>query len=187
MNVRDLPRSTTPVNDHDPDKLNMKQVIAFLQSKGKSQEDAVELPQETKSKVAINNHDLHLPRTVKSGVLRGTVRKSTASSSSTATEIYLRSSAILSGEGGGRGGRGGGGEWRDGSPSASSTQRVDGGGGGGGEERRWCGLQSRVLETDTLLGRGDCRAERTAMTERTPTVKRLQESRPRNPSVCIDF
>ncbi|KAK7108833.1 serine-rich adhesin for platelets-like [Littorina saxatilis] len=134
MNVRDLPRSTTPVNDHDPDKLNMKQVIAFLQSKGKSQEDAVELPQETKSKAAINNDDLHLPRTVKSGVLRGTVRKATASSSSTATEIYLRSSAILSGEGGGRGGRGGGGggEWRDGSPSASSTQTGDGGGGGGG-------------------------------------------------------
>ncbi|XP_060577043.1 uncharacterized protein LOC132734328, partial [Ruditapes philippinarum] len=28
-----LPRSTTPINDHDPDKLNMKQVIAFLQTK----------------------------------------------------------------------------------------------------------------------------------------------------------
>ena len=33
LNVNQLPRSTTPINDHDPDKLNMKQVIAFLQTK----------------------------------------------------------------------------------------------------------------------------------------------------------
>ncbi|KAH3725320.1 uncharacterized protein LOC127853912 [Dreissena polymorpha] len=33
LNVNQLPRSTTPINDHDPDKLNMKQVIAFLQAK----------------------------------------------------------------------------------------------------------------------------------------------------------
>lgn len=33
LNVNQLPRSTTPINEHDPDKLNMKQVIAFLQTK----------------------------------------------------------------------------------------------------------------------------------------------------------
>ncbi|KAK3585147.1 hypothetical protein CHS0354_034277 [Potamilus streckersoni] len=33
LNINQLPRSTTPINDHDPDKLNMKQVIAFLQTK----------------------------------------------------------------------------------------------------------------------------------------------------------
>ncbi|XP_062611614.1 uncharacterized protein LOC134273437 [Saccostrea cucullata] len=33
LNVNQLPRSTTPINDHDPDKLNMKQVIQFLQNK----------------------------------------------------------------------------------------------------------------------------------------------------------
>ncbi|KAL3882691.1 hypothetical protein ACJMK2_029004 [Sinanodonta woodiana] len=33
LNINQLPRSTTPINDHDPDKLNMKQVIAFLQNK----------------------------------------------------------------------------------------------------------------------------------------------------------
>ena len=33
LNVNQLPRSTTPINDHDPDKLNMKQVINFLQKK----------------------------------------------------------------------------------------------------------------------------------------------------------
>lgn len=43
LNVRDLPRSTTPLNDHDPDRLNMKQVIAFLQSTGASVADAVQL------------------------------------------------------------------------------------------------------------------------------------------------
>ncbi|XP_060085579.1 uncharacterized protein LOC132564989 [Ylistrum balloti] len=32
LNVNQLPRSTTPINDHDPDKLNMKQVIQFLQN-----------------------------------------------------------------------------------------------------------------------------------------------------------
>ena len=31
LNVNQLPRSNTPINDHDPDKLNMKQVIRFLQ------------------------------------------------------------------------------------------------------------------------------------------------------------
>lgn len=33
LNVNQLPRSTTPIHDHDPDKLNMKQVIQFLQKK----------------------------------------------------------------------------------------------------------------------------------------------------------
>ncbi|XP_067676778.1 uncharacterized protein [Haliotis asinina] len=33
LNVNQLPRSTTPINDNDPDKLNMKQVIRFLQTK----------------------------------------------------------------------------------------------------------------------------------------------------------
>lgn len=32
LNVNQLPRSNTPINDHDPDKLNMKQVIRFLQT-----------------------------------------------------------------------------------------------------------------------------------------------------------
>ncbi|XP_033740369.1 uncharacterized protein LOC117327474 [Pecten maximus] len=32
LNINQLPRSTTPINDHDPDKLNMKQVIQFLQN-----------------------------------------------------------------------------------------------------------------------------------------------------------
>lgn len=31
LNVNQLPRSNTPITDHDPDKLNMKQVIRFLQ------------------------------------------------------------------------------------------------------------------------------------------------------------
>ncbi|XP_076466541.1 uncharacterized protein LOC143297893 [Babylonia areolata] len=84
MNVRDLPRSTTPVNDHDPDKLNMKQVIAFLQSKGKSQADAVELPRGPKSTVCVT-----LPDTVKPGVFRGSVKRPTAP---TAADILMRSS-----------------------------------------------------------------------------------------------
>ncbi|XP_053396115.1 uncharacterized protein LOC123552599 [Mercenaria mercenaria] len=33
LNINQLPRSTTPINDHDPDRLNMKHVIAFLQTK----------------------------------------------------------------------------------------------------------------------------------------------------------
>lgn len=33
LNVNQLPRSTTPINDNDPDKLNIKQVIRFLQTK----------------------------------------------------------------------------------------------------------------------------------------------------------
>ncbi|KAH3725319.1 uncharacterized protein LOC127853360 [Dreissena polymorpha] len=32
LNVNQLPRDETPINDHDPDKLNMKQVIAFLKT-----------------------------------------------------------------------------------------------------------------------------------------------------------
>ena len=36
LNVNQLPRSNTPINDHDPDKLNMKQVIQFLQNKNGS-------------------------------------------------------------------------------------------------------------------------------------------------------
>lgn len=31
LNINQLPRSNTPITDHDPDKLNMKQVIRFLQ------------------------------------------------------------------------------------------------------------------------------------------------------------
>lgn len=31
LNVKDLPRSKTPIGENDPDKLNMKHVIAFLQ------------------------------------------------------------------------------------------------------------------------------------------------------------
>lgn len=31
LNVNQLPRSNTPITDHDPDKLNMRQVIRFLQ------------------------------------------------------------------------------------------------------------------------------------------------------------
>ncbi|XP_021355296.1 uncharacterized protein LOC110451542 [Mizuhopecten yessoensis] len=46
LNVNQLPRSTTPINDHDPDKLNMKQVIQFLQNQKvpvKSQRPQVQL------------------------------------------------------------------------------------------------------------------------------------------------
>ncbi|KAL8611408.1 hypothetical protein ACOMHN_014463 [Nucella lapillus] len=88
LNIRDLPRSTTPVNDHDPDKLNMKQVIAFLQSKGKSQAGAVELPRELKTRV---DHRGTLPRAIRSGVFKGSVRRPAASSP--AAEFLTKSSA----------------------------------------------------------------------------------------------
>ena len=35
LNVNELPRSKTPITENDPDKLNMKNVIAFLQSNSK--------------------------------------------------------------------------------------------------------------------------------------------------------
>lgn len=40
LRIKDLPRSKTPLAEHDPDKLNIQHVIAFLQSScSKSQED----------------------------------------------------------------------------------------------------------------------------------------------------
>nr|KAG5703302.1 hypothetical protein BaRGS_025544 [Batillaria attramentaria] len=84
LNVKDLPRSSTPVNDHDPDKLNMKQVIAFLQSKGKSQADAVELPKDLSTKVNKSG----FRRAAKSGVMRSRVHRILTSSST--AEIAAR-------------------------------------------------------------------------------------------------
>lgn len=51
LNVNQLPRSTTPINDHDPDKLNMKQVIQFLQNKNGSKV----IPPKQAGKVSINS------------------------------------------------------------------------------------------------------------------------------------
>lgn len=74
----------------------LRQVIAFLQSKGKSQADAVELPREMKVKV--NQGGITFQRTARSGVMRGSVRKATASSS--AAELCFRASLRQTGEAG---------------------------------------------------------------------------------------
>ncbi|XP_041352158.1 uncharacterized protein LOC121370771 [Gigantopelta aegis] len=40
MNINQLPRSNTPINDNDPDKLNMQQVIQFLKNHNDGSDDA---------------------------------------------------------------------------------------------------------------------------------------------------
>ena len=41
MNINQLPRSNTPINDNDPDKLNMQHVIQFLKNHNDGNDDAV--------------------------------------------------------------------------------------------------------------------------------------------------
>ncbi|XP_046585530.1 uncharacterized protein LOC124292484 [Haliotis rubra] len=50
LNVNQLPRSTTPINDNDPDKLNMKQVIRFLQTK-EAESSPVQSPKKLERRV----------------------------------------------------------------------------------------------------------------------------------------
>ena len=92
-------------------------MIAFLQSKGKSQADAVELPREVRLKV---QEGITFQRTSRSGAMRGSVRKATASS--TAAELTFRASlrqVAVAAEAG-----------EASRPSASSaSHRTEGGGG----------------------------------------------------------
>ncbi|KAK3090362.1 hypothetical protein FSP39_011210 [Pinctada imbricata] len=56
LNVNQLPRSTTPINDHDPDKLNMKQVINFLQKKTPKEPMPINKPVQRQSAVRLELH-----------------------------------------------------------------------------------------------------------------------------------
>lgn len=62
LNVNQLPRSTTPINDHDPDKLNMKQVIAFLQTKTIKDNHKKVVPEKKQSDTGARNVNVRYAR-----------------------------------------------------------------------------------------------------------------------------
>lgn len=73
LNINQLPRSTTPINDHDPDKLNMKQVIAFLQTKTSQdvqkkilndKRENVTSPKKSENAISISTDPVSSPRKV---------------------------------------------------------------------------------------------------------------------------